>query len=129
MLLAAPVVPYVPLDVKDIVATVNYGFTFGKVTAPSVEIDAAIREVFRTRHGEICENLTKNNVVLMRLEGDKYVQINKEDPREQEKRIIEAMQSRRDKITDNEYANRRNKVGSGKHIFYEGYSEPKIDWS
>jgi len=96
LLAVAPVVPYIFIKeaAAEIVATVDFGFTFGKVTAPP-GFDEIIRNTLRSRAPELVNNLTKNNTLFLRLEENKYVQVNKIDPEAQKARIIKALDDRR----------------------------------
>ena len=99
LLAVAPVVPYLVKEAAaEIIAEVDFGFTFGKVVS-NAPLQPGFAEIIRTtlqkRAPELRENLASNNSLLLKLQGNQHIKVHKIDPSLQEARINDIMEKRR----------------------------------
>lgn len=103
LIAGAVAVPYTAIfSAKDVVAEVDFGFTWGKVSAPNLApgFDEVIRTTLRNNRKKLAENISKNNSVLLKLQQNKYIKVNKIDPKVQEQRMIERITAKKVALTN-----------------------------
>lgn len=85
---AATVVPLIPGAVEtEIIGEAEYGFTWGNVQSSSPAFSALIKDTLRTRSKELAEGLSNSNALLLKLNDNKAIRINKISVEEQMERM------------------------------------------
>lgn len=127
---AASIMPISPLE--NIVAETDYGFTFGPVNTYDATFDEIVRETLRKKSHLLADNVTRNNILLSRLNGNNYLKINKITPELQTQRMIDKLENRRLALQSKRISSIQERVkwsneiaahNMGANIFYESYED------
>src|SRR5215813_4795374 len=89
LIVGAVVAPLAAItSTKEVIAEIDFGFTWGKINLSGDKTNLKFEEIIKTTLREkreyLVENLTKNNNLLLKLQDNQYIKINKIDPKEQE---------------------------------------------
>lgn len=132
LLVAAIATPLLPSAVQEpnIIAETDFGFTFGPVTTNAAysEYDEIIRDTLREKAAVLANSVEDGKSVLLKIKDNDYVRINTISPEVQTQRMIDRINSRRQKFDHDLRTNpyntiyrARKRADDDRRIFYEGY--------